>query len=216
MGTPGEVERAFVFADLCGYTALTEAHGNQHAADVVERFLALATSTLGPGASILERVGDEVVIVADDAAVAVAIALALRAAVAREPLFPLVRAAVHAGGVVERVGGYVGAALNITARVAALTAPGQIVCTEPVARAAPLAGVAYRALGDARLKNIHTPVALFEVVAAATDVPHIDPVCRMQVTADAASVTWQGRAYHFCSEACLAAFRAGPLEYVPG
>jgi class 3 adenylate cyclase len=28
----------FVFADLAGYTALTEAHGDEHAADVAEGF----------------------------------------------------------------------------------------------------------------------------------------------------------------------------------
>jgi class 3 adenylate cyclase len=215
---PGEVERAFLFADLCGYTALTEAHGNRQAAEVVERFLAIATATLRPGASVLERVGDEVVIVAAGAAVAVSTALALRERVVREPLFPVVRAAVHAGPVVERAGGYVGAALNVAARVAALAAPGQIVCTEPVKRAVTLAGVSYRALGPVRLKNIRVPVEIFEVVATAADDARVDPVCRMQVIAgDAVAVeVWEGRSYHFCSEDCAAAFRARPAEYAPG
>lgn len=216
--TPGDVERTFLFADLCGYSALTEAHGNRQAADVVERFLALAATTLRPGASLLERVGDEVVIVALDAAAAVSTALALRGVITREPLFPMVRAALHAGPVLERPGGYVGGALNIAARVAALAAPGQIVCTEPVRRAAVIAGVIYRALGPVRLKNIRAPVEIFEVVATAQDEPSVDPVCRMQVTASeaVAIATWGGRSYYFCSEDCAAAFRARPADYAPG
>jgi adenylate cyclase len=216
--TSGEVERSFLFADLCGYTALTEAHGNRQAAEVVERFLAIAAATLRPGASILERVGDEIVIVAPEAAVAVSTALALRDLVAREPLFPVVRGALHAGHVVERPGGYVGAALNVAARVAALAAPGQILCTEPVRRAVTLADVRYRPLGPVRLKNIRAPVEIFEVLAVAMDDPGIDPVCRMQVSAgDAAAVeVWRGRPYPFCSEACATAFRARPADYAPG
>lgn len=215
MTGPGEVERTFLFADLCGYTALTEAHGNREAADVVERFLAITETVLRPGATVLERVGDEVVIVAADAAVAVATALALREVVARERLFPVVRAAVHAGSVVERAGGYVGAALNVAARVAALAAPGQILCTEPVKQAVALAGVSYRPLGPVRLRNIRTPVEVFEMVATTADDPRVDPVCRMQVTVGEAVAVevWEGRTYHFCSDDCAAAFRARPAEY---
>lgn len=219
MTTPaGEVERTFLFADLCGYSALTEAHGNRQAAEVVERFVAIAATTLRPGATFLERVGDEVVIVAPDAGVAVATALALRGVVACEPLFPMVRAALHAGPVLERAGGYVGGALNVAARVAALAAPGQIVCTDPVRRAAVIAGVTYRALGPARLKNIRAPVEVFEVVATAHDEVAVDPVCRMQVTASAAAdvAVWGGRPYYFCSAECAAAFRARPADYVQG
>jgi class 3 adenylate cyclase len=211
--TTGEVERTFLFADLCGYTALTEAHGNRQAAEVVERFVALATATLSPGAAILERIGDEVVIVASEPGVAVATALALRDAVAREPLFPQVRAAIHAGPVVPRPGGYVGAALNVAARVAALAAPGQIVCTEPVQRAVTRGAVEYRPLGAVRLKNVRIPVPLYEVVATAVATPWVDPVCRMQVTADSAASLWEGRRFHFCSDECAAAFRARPEEY---
>lgn len=211
---PGEVERTFLFADLCGYTALTEAHGNRQAAEIVERFLALAAATLSRGAAILERIGDEVVIVASEPGVAVATAVALRDTVAREPLFPMVRAAIHAGPVVERSGGYVGAALNVAARVAALAEPGQILCTEPVRRVVTRVGVGYRALGTVRLKNIRVPVQLFELVATATDAPRVDPVCRMQVGPGSAVAMWAGRTYDFCSEECAAAFRARPGDYV--
>src|SRR5512134_65917 len=57
------VERtvAFVLADLAGYVALTEAHGNAEAAGIIERFLAATRASLAPGARLIERVGDQVV-----------------------------------------------------------------------------------------------------------------------------------------------------------
>ena len=125
-------------------------------------------------------------------------------------------AAIHAGPVVQRAGGYVGAALNVGARLTALASPGQILCTEPVRRAVRLAGVSYRALGPARLKNIQAPIDIFEVVAATAEEPPVDPVCRMQVSDAVAVELWEGRSYHFCSADCAAAFRARPSDYASG
>lgn len=84
------VERtvAFVFADLAGYVALTEAHGNAEAAGVIERFVGAASTALVAGARLVERVGDQVVIAADDPAVAIDIALRLHSLAARETIFP--------------------------------------------------------------------------------------------------------------------------------
>lgn len=44
-----------------------------------------------------------------------------------------------------------------------------------------------------------------------------DPVCGMQIDPDdaAGSEEYQGTTYHFCSQACLDAFRADPASYVP-
>lgn len=39
-------EWAFAFADLSGYTALTEAHGDETAADVAERFYEITRSAM--------------------------------------------------------------------------------------------------------------------------------------------------------------------------
>ena len=33
-----DARQTFLFADLAGFTALTEAHGDEHAADLAERF----------------------------------------------------------------------------------------------------------------------------------------------------------------------------------
>jgi adenylate cyclase len=214
---PREVEVALLMADLSGYTALTEAHGNLDAAQVLRRYVELAGGALVPGARLVERVGDELVVAAARARDAVETALRLRAAITGEPRFPIVRAGVHLGTVLEEGGRLVGGALNIAARVVGRARAGQILCTRPVVDAAgAVPGVRFRALGPARLRNVPHPLELYEVEGGeAARAGTIDPVCRMQVdpaTAAARAVVG-GRAYHFCSVACRDAFVADPDAY---
>ena len=63
--TPSD-HRAVIFADLAGYTALTEAHGDSGAADVAERFFELTASVLQADARIVKTIGDAVMVVASD------------------------------------------------------------------------------------------------------------------------------------------------------
>jgi adenylate cyclase len=213
-----EVELVFLIADLSGYTALTEAHGNIQAATVVTRYTELAKGLLEPDARIHERVGDELVIVGEDAASIVRAALKLRDAVEREPLFPMVRSGIHAGTVAEHGASYFGSALNLAARVATYARGGQILCTEPVTMlAADLDAVAYHPLGPVRFKNVVDPVAVFEIVAGreGRESTAIDPVCQMQVWSDTAParLPYGGRTYHFCSLECAEAFVKRPQRY---
>ncbi len=216
-----ERDLVFCIADLSGYTALTEAHGSREAAKIVARYVELAETTLSPAVRLVERVGDELLIVAPDPAVAVEAAICLRAAVEYEPLFPAVRAGLHAGPVLEQGGRYFGAPINLTARVAAHARAGQIVCTSAIAEAAEgLAGVIYRPLGQARFKNVTHPVALFEVLVgrAVVEVAFVDPVCRMQVRPEEAAgqLAHAGRAHYFCSLDCMRAFAGNPEAYASG
>lgn len=215
--TVREVAVALLMADLSGYTALTEAHGNVDAAQVLRRYVELAERALGPGARLVERVGDEPVIAAASARDAVETALRLRAAIAHEPLFPMVRAGVHVGVVLAEAGALVGAALNITARVVGQANAGQILCTPPAVDAAgDVPGVRCHSLGPARLRHVPHVIELYEVEDAGKKAPRVvDPVCRMQIDADAAAARAMvaGREYHFCSVACRDAFVADPGAY---
>jgi class 3 adenylate cyclase len=210
---------AFVLADLAGYVALTEAHGNVEAAGVIERFVAVARASLAPGARLVERVGDQVVVAADDPRAALETALRLVSGTAREPLFPLIRIGAHAGPVLERDGAYVGAALNIAARVAAHAQPGQILCTDALAAAGrDVPGIEVRPLAPVALRHVVEPVPLFEVTVGAPpgEPVTVDPVCYMQLTpaGAAATVRLGDVTYYFCSDSCAAAFRRHPEAYV--
>ncbi len=214
-----EVEIVFVIADLCGYSALTEAHGSLGAVQAATRYVELAHSVLHSGTRFVERVGDEVLLAADDAGAAVRTAVALRAAVEREPLFPTVRSGLHAGRVAEHGGSYFGSALNIAARVATHARGGQILCTEEVRKLAPaLDGIVYEALGAVAFKNILDPVSLFEIISErqGAEVGVLDPVCRMQVRPETAParLPFAGTTYHFCSFECAKAFAERPEAYV--
>ena len=214
------VERhvAFLLADLAGYVALTEAHGNAGALEAIERLLALVQGALAPGARLVERVGDQVVVAADDAGAALDTALRLLTSAAAEPRFPPLRIGAHAGLVLDRDGAYFGSALNVAARVAAQARPGQVLCTGAIAEAARgRPGLVLQPLGAVPLRHMTEPVELFEL-SAAVGVGQsvvIDPVCYMQVVpAEAvASVQRGDRTYYFCSDACATAFADRPHAY---
>jgi class 3 adenylate cyclase len=219
MSVTKELSLAILIADLSGYTALTETHGNIHAANAVRRYLEIAHGVLQPGARILEQVGDELVLVSEDAGALLRTAIALREAVENEPLFPTLRSGIHVGTVVEQGTSYFGNGLNLTARVAAHARGGQILCTEQLKQAAgELESVSYEPLGSVRFKNITLPVSLFEVMTGLrrAKMPQIDPVCRMQVDPNTAParLPYNGITYHFCSFDCAKSFAEHPDHYV--
>jgi adenylate cyclase len=208
-----ECDVTFLIADLAGFTALTEIHGSRHAAWVVTRYVEIVRASLRPGARLAERVGDAVLIVVPEPTATMSTAVALRDATEREPLFPLLRQGIHGGRVVQREGSYFGTPLNVTARLAAHAAVGQILCTESVAAVSvDLERVEFRSLGAVALKNILEPVAIFEVVVPGRTgrVEPIDPVCQMRVDpARAASqLSHGGRSSHFYSPVCARTFAA--------
>lgn len=217
-GTSEEIETVFLIADLSGYTALTEAHGDISAVEIVTRYVEIVRAALHPGAELVERVGDEVLIVSPEAASLVYTAIALREAIEHEALFPTMHAGIHGGKVVAKDGHYYGRALNLASRVAAHARGDQILCTEWVAASAKdLKDVEYRALGLTQFKNITEPVAIFEVLKGQEkgNARLIDPVCRMQVREDTAPgrLSFGEKTYYFCSFDCVKMFVNHPDSY---
>jgi adenylate cyclase len=212
-------EHTFVFADLAGYTALTEAHGDGDAATIAETFHDLARRCLAEGTRLVKTIGDAVMVAAPSIEDGVAVAIRIAAAVAAEPHFPAVRIGVHAGPAECRSGDYFGAAVNLAARVAAVARGGEVVATEGVATVATRHGLASaRPMGTVRLKNVLAPVALFELDPGSSPGPlrHIDPVCRMQVVRETANARLEvdGTVLYFCSGGCLDRFLGAPDEYL--
>ncbi len=220
MERAAEIDVTFLISDLAGYTALTEAHGNHHAAEVIQRYMELSDSILTPSVRRVERVGDELLIVADSPAEAVGAAIQLRELIDQEPLFPAIRCGIHRGLTIVRETAYFSAALNLTARVAGHARAGQILCSEQVAHAAAdFANVAYRPLGSVRFKNVPEPVQIFEIVSgprATSEILVVDPVCQMRVTpgAETPRLPFGKQVYYFCSFECAKQFAARPEDYV--
>jgi adenylate cyclase len=154
----GRMRVAIAFADLAGYTRLTEEAGEEQAVDVVEQFVAGVEATLPDDARVIKTIGDEVMIVGSDAAALVdwAVGYQRLAANAR----PRPRIGMHVGAALYRDGDYYGRAVNIASRVAARAAGGEVLVTRPVTEAAG-PHLRFDQIGEVTLKGFSEPTELF-------------------------------------------------------
>ncbi len=202
--------RAVLFADLAGFTALTEAHGDEDAVDLVEEFSRQIQAKLPPTATLVKIVGDAAMIVAEDCVEAFRLAIDLIAGSEDLPGRPALRIGINTGDLVERGGDYWGHTVNVAARVAGEARPGEVLVTkdvrEQVAAADPGLAAQLIARGTHQLRNVSQPLELFGLVR--DDDYHTDPVCRMRVREDesAGRLTVEGVVYHFCSLDCVRSF----------
>lgn len=209
---------AFVFADLAGFTAVTEAHGDEQAADLAAHFFTHARELLARcGGEEVKVVGDEMMARIDDPAAAIRYAVDLSHHSMRRHEHLAVRVGLHYGPALKRGADWFGATVNVAARVAALAAPGEVLTTAETARAAgEIEGVSYRSRGETKLKHVRRPMALLTVLC---DVDHADlqrdPVCHMLLDPSRVteSLTYAAARYWFCSAECRAAFQADPDAY---
>jgi adenylate cyclase len=116
----------FVFADLAGYTALTEERGDEAAADVAREFCRVTCAlSREHGATQVKSMGDGAMIWAPDPADAIALAAHAVADVGtRSDLLP-VRVGVHTGPAVMRGCDWYGGAVNVAARLARQAEPNE-------------------------------------------------------------------------------------------
>ena len=207
----------FAMVDLAGFTALTESHGDDLAADLATTFADLAAQHLGPGDRLVKTLGDAVLLAALEPAAGLHLVRRLLDSCYAIPDFPIARAGIHHGPAVERGGDLFGAAVNLTARVAAQAAGGQTLATGGVAHAATELGMETVALGRFEMRNVGEPVDLWEIaLGPSRSGTAIDPVCRMQVeqTRTSDHLRHDGSDYWFCSLACAGQFAADPERFV--
>lgn len=218
----GAETATFIFADLAGYTALTEAHGDGHAADAAEAFCQRARTLLGEyGGEEVKTIGDAVLIRAPRAEQAVRLAARLVEDAGREDGSLHVRVGMHTGTAVQRGTDWFGAAVNVASRVADTARSGEVLLSDATRDAAQHAQLPWqlRSRGRRQLKNVRDPVELFLLVTRAMEEESmlpVDPVCRMAIDPTLASEhrVHAGVEYHFCSEQCALAFAAAPGRYV--
>lgn len=216
-------QQSFLFADLAGFTALTEVHGDEVAADLVERFGAQARAALPTyGAHEVKSIGDALLLRCTDAAQAVGLAQHLAAAIGGNHGFPGIRVGVNTGPAVERGADWFGATVNLASRVSGAASAGEVLVTEPtkLAAQAAMSLCEFRYVGEKRFKNVKDPVRVYAALESAQPETQrrrlvIDPVCRMAV--DPGRSQWHhehsGAVYRFCSAACAAAFEASPEHF---
>ena len=216
------VTSTFVFADLAGYTALTEAHGDERAADVAAAFCEELRALLGDyGAEEIKAVGDALIVRVPDAGQALALATRIVGDFDARDRALGVRVGMHTGTAVRRGDDWFGAAVNVASRIADLAHAGEVIvsaATRDAAASRALAGE-LRSRGQRSLKHVPEPMEVFALVRAGVDDRHelpVDPVCRITVDPAASdeTIVWRGVEYHFCSSVCAQAFRETPTRYV--
>jgi adenylate cyclase len=156
----GRLRVAIAFADLAGYTRLTEEEGELTAVDAVERFVDAVEASLPDDARVIKTIGDEAMVIGADPVGLVDWAVAFQAQPRERPR---PRIAVHYGVALYRDGDYYGRDVNIASRVAARSAGGEVLVTRPVVEQVGRAGggVSFERIGEVRLKGFTDPTELF-------------------------------------------------------
>jgi adenylate cyclase len=217
---PGEERATVLFVDLASFTPLTAMMGDHAAADVLRRFSStVRSSATRYGGRILKQIGDAFMVMFAKPAGAIEFGLAMDRFVDIEPLFPALHIGAHCGNVLYREGDYVGATINLAARVASAGTAGQFLITDDLRDAAgALQEADFASLPPRRLKGVPEPVCLIEVRRRTPDRSdrETDPVCGMLLHADdvATRTTWRGMTFSFCSEKCKQAFVEDPASFV--
>ena len=155
---PGRMRVAIAFADLAGYTRMTEELGDEEAVRAVEQFIDEVESSLPASARVVKEIGDEVMIIGSDTVALAAWAVAFQAG--RAGRRPQSRIGLHCGEVLYRDGEYYGREVNLASRVAARAAGGEVLITRAVDEAAGQ-GLARERIGEVRLKGFSEATELF-------------------------------------------------------
>ncbi|TDH28710.1 hypothetical protein EXU57_01135 [Segetibacter sp. 3557_3] len=200
-----EQDIAILFADLSGYTALTETHGSLSAADLIDRYLSIVNASLIGSSKLQERVGDEVLIVSNFADELLATAELLLQRTQEEYNFLEVHGGLHVGKVLKRNNGYFGSALNLTARLASQANPGTFLCSGEFINVISNKSI-YKFLpkGQCYFKNVKDAIEVYEIKLSKPTHLYIDPVCKMIVNNEGTSFSHPNKPdILFCSQHCL-------------
>jgi adenylate cyclase len=145
----GRLRVAIAFADLSGYTRLTEEAGEEQALDTVERFIENVESTLPEEARVVKTIGDAVMIVCPDVSALTEWAVSFQE---QQTERPLPRIGIHAGSVLYRDGDYFGRAVNLASRVGARAAGSEVLVTREVVDAGS-PNLSFQRIGEVRMKG---------------------------------------------------------------
>ncbi|MCL2770640.1 MAG: guanylate cyclase [Solirubrobacterales bacterium] len=156
----GRLRVVIAFADLAGYTRLTEERGDEEELGAVERFLESVERTLPIDARVIKTLGDEVMIVGSEPLALTEWAVEFQEQ--RPERLPPPRIGIHYGEALYRDGDYYGREVNQAARVVARADAAEVLVTRVVAEAVDGAdGLVLEPIGEVGLKGFSRPTELF-------------------------------------------------------
>jgi adenylate cyclase len=119
------------FADMVGFTLLSQHLDDRELADVVRRFEEISHDIVtGLGGRVVKMIGDEVMFVVNDVADAARIGLDLADAYADDELLSDVRVGLASGPVLLRDGDYFGPTVNLAHRIVNIGNPGTVLISD--------------------------------------------------------------------------------------
>ena len=119
------------FADMVGFTMLSQHLGDDELAAVVSRFEGLAHDTVvALGGRVVKMIGDEVMFVVPTATGAASIGLSLAEAYAGDELLSDVRVALAIGPVLVQDGDFYGPVVNLASRLVGVANPGTVLASD--------------------------------------------------------------------------------------
>jgi adenylate cyclase len=152
---------AICFVDLTGYTRLTEERGDEAAAQVAGRLVALVNDiSRRRGGRPVRWLGDGGMFYFREPGAAVVAGLDL---VERGPAvdLPPAHVGIHTGPVISQDGDVYGRTVNLAARIASYAHAGQVVVSQETAQHSGDAQVWFDPLGAVELKGIAKPLPLY-------------------------------------------------------
>jgi adenylate cyclase len=163
---PAPAPEAAVFADLTGYTSLTEEAGDAAAAEVALALTHLVKDIAARHrGEVVKMLGDGVHFHFRDPHDAVRASLDIVQQVGPRGL-PPAHVGASAGPMIYEEGDYFGRTVNVAARIAERAGPGQVFVDEGLAGEVVSRGFALREVGPIELKGISRPVSIYEAFPA--------------------------------------------------
>jgi class 3 adenylate cyclase len=161
---------AVAFVDLVGSTALAQQLEPAQFGATMSTFEQRAVElSAAAGGRVVKTIGDEVMIVATDAATLCDVACGLRSYAREHALLPPVRGAVASGEMTASFGDYYGMPVNLAARMVKIARPHDILVTAETATelAANGAPHAPTSIGRHVLRGFHEPIELYRLEPSA-------------------------------------------------
>ncbi len=122
------------FADLVGFTAISQQLSARQLAAAVDRFEALAYEHIPErGGRVVKMIGDEVMFACDAPAAAAEIALGLVEAYAGDDVLPEVRVGLASGPALSWEGDLYGPTVNLASRLVNIARPGTVLVSQELA-----------------------------------------------------------------------------------
>ncbi len=127
-GSSGETQVTVGFADLVGFTALSQQVDEHELAAIVDRFESTAYDIVGSrGGRVVKMIGDEVMFAVDGSDVGVEISLSLAEAYHDDESLSDVRVGLACGPVLEREADLYGPTVNLASRIVSIAYAGSVV-----------------------------------------------------------------------------------------